>query len=95
MRRSPLVASVAIATIALGIGAITAIFSVAEAVSLRPLPYRVADRLVVATAETRQRNAVDLPFSSSIFGLIARDALVLSAAGIAIGLGAALIWPRR
>ena len=48
LRRSPLLAVVAIATIALGIGASTAIFTVAEAVLLRPLPYRAADRLVVA-----------------------------------------------
>lgn len=61
--RSSLFAAAAIATIALGIGASTAIFTVAEAVLLRPLPYSGADRLVVATAELRQRNAVDLPFS--------------------------------
>ncbi len=45
--RKPLLALVAIATLAIGIGASTAIFSVLYAVLLRPLPYPHADRLCV------------------------------------------------
>jgi putative ABC transport system permease protein len=49
LRRAPLVTSVAIATLAIGIGLNTAVFSLVHAVLLRPLPYPEADRLVWIT----------------------------------------------
>ena len=46
LRKSPAYSLVAIATLAIGIGAGTAVFSVAGAVLLRPLPYKAPDELV-------------------------------------------------
>jgi predicted permease len=46
LRKSPGVAALAILSLALGVGANTAIFTVIESVLLRPLPYAHGDRLV-------------------------------------------------
>ena len=45
-RRNPGFAATAILTLALGIGATTAIFSIVDTVMLKPLPFPTADRLV-------------------------------------------------
>ncbi len=67
LTKNPLFALTAVITIALGLGASTAIFSVTHDVLLRPLPYKDADRLVIAGAGLRQRHVHDLQFSNAEF----------------------------
>ena len=55
LRRRPVTTAVAVLTLAVGIGATTAIFSVAHAVVLRPLPYAQPDRLVLVWQSDRER----------------------------------------
>jgi putative ABC transport system permease protein len=55
--------AIAVATIALGVGANTAVFSVVEAVLLRPLPFKDADRIFTLTGSNPKRDMLDATIS--------------------------------
>src|SRR6266571_4402733 len=67
LRRSRGFGLTTMVVIALGVGASTAVFSVVDAVLLRPLPYKEPERLVLAYGEMRRRNVTDTPLSNADF----------------------------
>ena len=67
LRKSPIFTITVIVTIALAIGASTAIFSVTNGVLLRQLPYKDPERLVLACSDLQKRNVKDFPLSNVDF----------------------------
>ena len=65
LRRAPVFTLVAVSTLALGIGANSAIFSVVNGVVLQSLPYRNAERLYRVRTFTRTARRIRSPRRTS------------------------------
>jgi hypothetical protein len=63
-----LFSAIAIATLALGIGGITAIFSAFDAILIRPLPYADADRLTMVWDDMSKSEGDSTFFSTPLNG---------------------------
>jgi putative ABC transport system permease protein len=73
LRRYPAFTAVAILTLALGIGANTAVFTLVDGVLIRPLPFPEADRLVSLQHQGRD-GADELPISPGLYLLYKEQA---------------------
>ncbi|HEU5131741.1 MAG TPA: ABC transporter permease [Pyrinomonadaceae bacterium] len=77
--KQPGFAAVVVVTLALGIGASTAIFSVVNAVLLRPLPFPHAERLQVVWGNYRSLNIARLPAKAAEYEDYAKQTEVFDA----------------
>ncbi len=66
-RRTPGFTAAAVLTLALGVGATTAILSIVNGVLVRPLPYPNAERALLVWTGDARAPGVDLPFSLANF----------------------------
>ena len=81
LRRNPDCTAVSVLTLALGIGANTAIFSVVDAVLLRPLPFEAPSRLIAIHEGIPKMGYPKMGFSPPDLAIFAREQKSFSAIG--------------
>jgi hypothetical protein len=105
--RAPVFTATAVLALGLGIGASTAVFSVADGILFRPLPYASPDRLVSVNATIRARDMLswDVPFAeyeawrdasrhlTGLAGFTSADRYTLGVSGALVEMSAASVTP--
>ena len=82
LRRAPMFTAIALITLAVGIGANTAMFSVIHGVLLKPLPYTKPDQLVAVWATAPGLGIKDLNPSPSMYFFFRRQSQTLQDLGL-------------
>jgi putative ABC transport system permease protein len=90
LRLNPSFTTIAVLTLALGIGASATIFSVVNAVLLRPLPFRAPERLIAITQRSADNPAGNVPVSFTKFEALRDQAKSLQATAAFYGLDLSL-----
>jgi predicted permease len=85
LRKSPAFALTAILTLALGIGGMTAVFSVVEAVLLRPLPFRDSGQLLSLHERVEEDSPHDFNVSAPDVLIFQRESKAFTGAGGYVG----------
>src|SRR5262249_37544201 len=101
LRKSPGLTSVAVLSLALGIGAISTIFSFINGIMLRPLPYPQPERLVILDENALKRGVTSMSVSYPNFldwreqNQFLEDIGCYDTGGFIIGAGAAGVEPEQ
>jgi predicted permease len=82
MRRAPVVTFAVLATLAIGIGANTAVFSVIDGVLLEPLPYPDADRLISVSLASHVMKIDDLDSAPFVYFISREQSRTLEGIGL-------------